>query len=402
MVRDGEDVHFEGMEEERGDLWVDNSCILYDDDFPPLPDFPCMSSSSSSSAAAAVMEEKESLGCMDLIDANEIWDPSSVFEQDLQQKPEEDDDADGFSFLQGNSELAVIFLEWLKQNRDYISAEDMRSIKLKRSTIESASKRLGSTNEGKKQLLKLILEWVEQYQLQKNPTPSPAVQITNPNPNPNFVYNHLPDLSPTATMAPAAAWIPPPYPADPYNSVVNGIPYPAHSAAGMEHAQSWPAYQFSHFPPDQHQAVYPYQMFEPPNGNVGVGERLGSSATKEARKKRMARQQRRLYHHHHHRHTTTNSNQHLQNQLMNDNPNDDEPPDSNWMCWSPSAASAASPSQTNSGDRAPSTQQQNHQRNASSDRKQQQVIACFIHNYIIFSNFIHVCGRFILHMGMLI
>nr|GEU68642.1 B3 domain-containing transcription factor ABI3-like isoform X1 [Tanacetum cinerariifolium] len=43
----------------------------------------------------------------------------------------------------------------------------MRNIKLKRSTIESASKRLGSSKEGKKQLLKLILEWVQQNQLQR-------------------------------------------------------------------------------------------------------------------------------------------------------------------------------------------------------------------------------------------
>ncbi|KAK6141556.1 hypothetical protein DH2020_024700 [Rehmannia glutinosa] len=268
------------------DLWLDrdqenhlldvNDASIFYNDFPPLPDFPCMSSSSSSSSLPATsnplaatsssssaassspaiswammkssdaedtrlmgfhqgedmnkldqpaalsstasmeipapsdqdgglgdvdcIDVMENFGYIDLIDTNEIWDPSSVFQSENPQEyledqqqvggaaacaaaaappmdgslqkmqcPDENESSDAFtSLLQGNSELAMIFFEWLKQNRDYISAEDMRSIKLKRSTIESASKRLGTNKEGKKQLLKLILEWVQQYQLQKN------------------------------------------------------------------------------------------------------------------------------------------------------------------------------------------------------------------------------------------
>ncbi|KAL0419679.1 UNVERIFIED_CONTAM: B3 domain-containing transcription factor ABI3 [Sesamum radiatum] len=533
------------------DLWLDrdqehlldvNDASIFYNDFPPLPDFPCMSSSSSSSstpaaskpmvptsssssaassspaASWAVMKSDaeedtgrmsfqqttdveevkvepaalsstasmeippsdhdglgdvdcidvmENFGYMDLIDTNEIWDPSSVFQSENPQEFLEDqqpaaplllegsspqdpkmqcqDENDGFSFLQGNSELAMIFFEWLKQNKDYISAEDMRSIKLKRSTIESASKRLGSTKEGKKQLLKLILEWVEQYQLQKKrmresgPQSPYAYQETvqnsdpnpNPNPNPNFSYSPLPpdpnacfSTSPWMPPAPpphasevtAMVAAPPPfappmatgYGGDPYSNpipvapmnhhhqVVNGIPYP-HAAEYpvMEHAQSWvispfpmqQPHQFSHFPDNgnmitHQQALYghPYHIFDP-NGERLM--RLGSSATKEARKKRMARQ-RRLYSHHH-RHSS-NSNQH-QNQ-MNDGhvvgeageEGDQAGSPGNWVYWSPSGAGSsptpgtgppADASQPHSGDRPP-VQQQNYQRQSSSDRRQQQ------------------------------
>lgn len=537
------------------DMWLDhrdqenlldvNDASIFYEDFPPLPDFPCMSSSSSSSSTPAAskfiagasssssatsssraaswamvksdaeedtarmnfqqlkdgdevkvepaalsssasmeipppsehdglgdvdcIDVMENFGYMDLIDSNEIWDPSSVFQSENPQEFLEDqrtaqaavqamegsqrgqkvlcqEENDGFSFLQGNSELAMIFFEWLKQNRDYISAEDMRSIKLKRSTIESASKRLGSTKEGKKQLLKLILEWVEQYQLQKKrlreggPQSPYAYEETaqiadpnpNPNPNPNFIYSPVPP-DPNTSFA-TSPWMPPPppppppphvsevtamvaappafpppitgYSGDPYSNpipvtpmnhhVVNGIPYP-HSAEYpmMEHAQSWamspfpvPQSQFSPFPDNgniitRHQALYgtPYQIFDP-NGERMM--RLGSSATKEARKKRMARQ-RRLYSHHH-RHSS-NSNQHQSQlndpHLVGDGGEDGDQASSpgNWVYWS-AGGDASSPtaanvppvdaSQPNSGDRAPA-QPQNYQRQASSDRRQQQV-----------------------------
>ncbi|KAI3449861.1 hypothetical protein Pfo_006526 [Paulownia fortunei] len=548
MEEDHQVVVMGGMGEK--DLWLDrdqenlldvNDASIFYNDFPPLPDFPCMSSSSSSSSTPAAsrpiaatsssssaassspaaswammksdaeedtrrmsfqqfkggdevkvepaalsstasmeipppsdhdglgdvdcIDVLENFGYIDLIDSNEIWDPSSVFQSENPQEFLEDqptagqaaapamegsqqkqkmqcqEENDAFSsFLQGNSELAMIFFEWLKQNRDYISAEDVRSIKLKRSTIESASKRLGSTKEGKKQLLKLILEWVEQYQLQKkrmreggpqspyayketvqNADPNP-----NPNPNPNFSYSPVPPdpntcfstspwmppappphVSEVTAMVAAPPAFPPPMPGysgDPYSNpipvvpmnhqVVNGIPYP-HSAEYpvMEHAQSWalspfpmPQSQFNPFPDNgnimtHQQALYgnPYQIFDP-NGERLM--RLGSSATKEARKKRMARQ-RRLYSHHH-RHNS-NSNQH-QNQ-MNDphvagdggEDGDQASSPGNWVYWSAGGGSSPTAgngppvdaSQPQSGDRAP-MQPQNYQRQASSDRRQQQ------------------------------
>ncbi|PIN26888.1 hypothetical protein CDL12_00352 [Handroanthus impetiginosus] len=505
---------FDPMEEDHQVTWLDrnqenlldvNDASIFYNDFPPLPDFPCMSSSSSSSSTPAAskplaptsssssaassspavswammksddkvkvepaalsstasmeipplsdqdclgdvdcIDVMENFGYMDLIDSNELWDPSSVFQsdnpqesfledqqlaaaaamegsqQDQKVQPPPQEEENGFTnFLQGNSELAMIFFEWLKQNRDCISAEDMRSIKLKRSTIESASKRLGSTKEGKKQLLKLILEWVEQYQLQKkrmseggpqspfalqdsvqNPDPNTN---PNPNPNPNFMsYNPWVPSAPSHASEATAAMVaaPPAFPApmagyncDPYanpipvgpvnHPVVNGIPYPV-----MEHAQSWavpqfpmPQSQFGPFPDNgnvigHQQAFYgnPYQIFDP-NGDRLM--RLGSSATKEARKKRMARQ-RRLYSHHH-RHNS-NSNQH-QNQ-MNDHrgvgDDVDDGDQGNWVYWSagglspPTAGNVppADASQPHSGDRA-LVQAQNYQRQASSDRRQQQ------------------------------
>ncbi|KAL7151710.1 hypothetical protein ABFS83_04G049700 [Erythranthe nasuta] len=525
---------FEAMEEDHQDLWLDrdqddlldvNDASIFYDDFPPLPDFPCMSSSSSSSSTPAAsrptavtsssssatssspaaswpmmksdgdefkdcceavkmepaalsstasmdipppppaaaadhdglcdvdcINVMENFGYMDLIDSNEIWDPSSIFQSENPQDfladdqhtavappppPQnmdcQDQENDSFSsFLEGNSELAFIFFEWLKQNRDYISAEDMRNIKLKRSTIENASKRLGSNKEGKKQLLKLILEWVENYQLQKKPPPitaegggGPQSPNPNPNPNPNFNYTPLPHDPNTCFSAPT--WMPPApppdqvssmmaqppppfsgqhmagYSGDPYSNqipmvpmhhqVVNGIAY-QHSP---EYAQSWPIspypmpppphHQFSPYPDSnghvmthhhhQHhhqQTVYgnPYQVYDP-NGERLM--RLGSSATKEARKKRMARQKKMYSHHHRH---SSNSGQN-QSQLNDpDVVGDGGDEGDNWY-WSGGGGDASSPtnanappgddSQTPSGDR-PSKQPQTNQKQGSDKRQQ--------------------------------
>ncbi|KAL2471715.1 B3 domain-containing transcription factor ABI3 [Abeliophyllum distichum] len=79
----------------------------------------------------------ENFGYMDLIDSNEIWDPSIVFQseypqeylenqkeaamavllplersQQVQKKQNQDEENDGFSFLQGNSELDMDWTWW--------------------------------------------------------------------------------------------------------------------------------------------------------------------------------------------------------------------------------------------------------------------------------------------------
>ncbi|XP_071741220.1 B3 domain-containing transcription factor ABI3-like [Rutidosis leptorrhynchoides] len=150
------------------------------------------------------MDVMENFGYMDLIDANDMWDPCSIFEQDTPNMQQEQGGGSGGNG-RGNSnrsdvvqegeegdegrldELGTMFFDWLKSNKNVISAEDMRNIKLKKSTVECASKRLGSSKEGKKQLLKLILEWVQQHQLQrKNSGCSELLTaVANPNPNPN-------------------------------------------------------------------------------------------------------------------------------------------------------------------------------------------------------------------------
>ncbi|KAJ8527200.1 hypothetical protein K7X08_029677 [Anisodus acutangulus] len=159
------------------DIWLNGN---FTTDFPLLQDFQCMSSSSSTSnspptdsdpSSWAVLKSDaeqnfdkkidiignqqcqnvmENLGYTDL---NEFLAPVSFFhsgspQEKLQQKEEGNDQQ--VSIFQGDGELALVFLDWLKQNKGYISGKDMRSTKLKRSTIESASKRLGSTKEGKK------------------------------------------------------------------------------------------------------------------------------------------------------------------------------------------------------------------------------------------------------------
>ena len=182
------------------------------------------------------MDVMNNLGYMGLIeDGNDVWDPSCIFQSDddqtnpgqrdqrilNQQVPNEED---GSCYIlegkkqvveekTGLDELGVMFFEWLKNNKEHISAEDMRNIKFKRATIECASKRLGSTKEGRKQLLKLILEWVEQYHLQNKRNGDAAAafhqvpcqcQESFPNPNPN-IKNYIPTTDANTFM-----WIPTP------------------------------------------------------------------------------------------------------------------------------------------------------------------------------------------------
>nr|GMD73121.1 B3 domain-containing transcription factor ABI3-like [Ipomoea batatas] len=539
----GEGGDFDPME-----IWlesVDEDQHLDVNDFPPLPDFPCMSSSSSTSsvpagvvkpsssssassssssaASWAVLKSDgeedpaakkfhlhppqpamtpsasmdascgggggvqpppedsftdddcinvmENLGYMDFINGDDICDPITIFQTEnfpppppaafegLQQQQEDDEskaaeaetETADLSFLQGNGELAAIFFDWLKQNKDYISAEDMRNIKLKRSTIESASKRLGSSKEGKKQLLKLILEWVQQYQLQKKNSREEAaaaaaaaaadhqssggghfqaetfLQDTTPScffqspwtpPPPQYI----PDANNAAMMAP-----PPPFPVfqphamgynDPYNCGgasftpmnVNGghFPHPTeyHQPAAVDTAQSWQSSEFiaaaaappfnpfpdndriaaeSAQPQDLYGSEYPYQLYD---GNGERLVRLGSSATKEARKKRMARQRRLSSHHFRHQNHHNNQHHHAQNydphHAMRMGVDTVLPHQvsnlGNWVYWSPAASEAQPPmvvlppaeaaAQPHPVERPPPAQQQNHQKQSSSDRRQ--------------------------------
>ncbi|KAK1437360.1 hypothetical protein QVD17_03151 [Tagetes erecta] len=202
------------------------------------------------------MDVMENFGYMDLIDGNEIWDPSTIFEQNPPDLPEsevveESELKDGGDGGGGGrlDELGVMFFEWLKSNKEFISAEDMRNIKLKKSTVECASKRLGSSKEGKKQLLKLILEWVQQHQLQrKNSGGGAPLTVTANNPAGRaaggFPFQGLPPpVPPPASANPhpppfnPSSWVPhgeignngfsppwiPPYPSYMTDTAGNGI-----------------------------------------------------------------------------------------------------------------------------------------------------------------------------------
>ncbi|XP_059300776.1 B3 domain-containing transcription factor ABI3-like [Lycium ferocissimum] len=432
------------------DIWlnVNDTSINFSTDFQ---DFPCMSSSSSTSYSPPTTESDpsswavlksdaeqdfdkkidkigdqeclnvmENLGYMDLIDVNEFLDPISLFQNENPQKQQEEEDQE-LSIFQGDSELALMFLEWLKQNKDYISAEDMRSIKLKRSTIESASKRLGSTKEGKKQLLRLILDWVEQHRLQKKQMREAeainqqTLQNTAPysfDPNACFypsqwmatpAYNvpNFPDSSPVMA-GPVQGYI-----GDPYYS--NGSLFAPQTMSGsanspastecqpMETCQSWSSSQFTvagasqynQFPDndstnnvamaDQPQALVqygPYQLFD---GNGERLSRLGSSATKEARKNRMARQRRlRPQHYRHQAHNQrqiTNEQSLMMGGDINCAMSQANNP-GNWVYW-PSSAAAPSMAMVPQADapqslpaERPALQSQNHQRPGLADKRQ--------------------------------
>ncbi|XP_042491039.1 B3 domain-containing transcription factor ABI3-like isoform X2 [Macadamia integrifolia] len=494
------------VEEEDTDLWldtdpagdllgvdgVDDSSIFYGDDFPPLPDFPCISSSSSSthshpppaeppvndgacrsssssssssslsssssssssspaswtmfrSDLEGTIEEKsdyqmdttvqqppllwspdsmeippsfdpqtdvdcinvmQELGDMDL-----IWEePNSIFppeeEQKEQQKKEEGPQDD-----EGPSEdLGTVFLEWLKSNKESISAEDLRSIKLKRSTIECAAQRLGGGKEGMTQLLKLILQWVQNHHLHKRRMQSYNTQQCFQNPNPT---THVPDSH--LCFSSSTPWIPhqqsfyvnptanvgfpslPPmlgYMGDPnfgYPMVDNAATWHHPSLPTTPHFGLYNSYRDSHLIP----APPPLQVFGSSSscGNQysssptqmmvqGNGESLASSATKEARKKRMARQRRLLSHHrsqhhlHHQRQNSSTAEQHARLATdANCTTSSHDNPGANWV-FRPSTA-VATAAGTTTADVAPPppssdwpTLQPHHQRQSTSERRQ--------------------------------
>ncbi|MCD7452327.1 manganese peroxidase [Datura stramonium] len=426
------------------DIWLNGN---FSTDFQY---FPCMSSSSSTSnslptesdpSSGVVLKSDaeqdfdkkiggqecpnvmENLGYMDLMDGdNEFLDPMiSFFHSENPQMNQQQKEEEQVSIFQGDSELALMFLEWLKQNRDYISAEDMRSIKLKRSTIESASKRLGSTKEGKKQLLRLILDWVEQHRLQKkqmkeaedinqqslqnsapynSPVGSDPNVCFNPSPwmatTPAYNNSTLPDSTSTVMAGAIQGYI-----GDPYT---NGSLFKPQTMSGsanspasapqylpMDSSQSWLPSQFtmasaSHYNPYQFtdnvssatDVTNPYQLF---GGNGERLARLGSCATKEARKNRMARQRRLALHHY--RHQTQNQRQisNEQSVMMGgeisscamsqvNNPG-------NWIYWPCAAVTSpmvmvppqADAPQSHSTERR-ALQSQNHQKHGSTGKRQ--------------------------------
>ncbi|GMH27930.1 hypothetical protein Nepgr_029773 [Nepenthes gracilis] len=175
----------------------------------------------------------KNFGCIDLLLSNDIWDPSAVFEEDhgeeghyqqstleLQQEalfqheqvqpslpqgadhdhqqviPQGrktigqenfiiDDDGGGVSCRQSterpdSEDLAMVFFEWLKSIKESISAEDLRNIKIKKSTIKCAAKRLGGGKEGMTQLLKLILQWVQNHQINTRAKQQQLQELTAP------------------------------------------------------------------------------------------------------------------------------------------------------------------------------------------------------------------------------
>ncbi|XP_042976890.1 B3 domain-containing transcription factor ABI3-like isoform X3 [Carya illinoinensis] len=332
------------------------------------------------------MDVMETLGYMNLIENNDFFDPSCIFRSDnppedfkqLEQMSEEE------HAMQENArreheqlisqtkneetheekdpeDMAKVFLEWLRTNKETVSAEDLRSVRIKKATIESAAKRLGGGKEAMKQLLKLVLEWVQSNHLQKGRhSKEESTHFPNqyqdpfqsPNPNANLNSNSTtsksnPCFTTQSTWIPQRHYVPDPtavleapsaYPpmvgyigTGPY---IDGAPkindHSPYTAPTMEYqmlgsSHSWPP---SRFAPASNYNSFPANSFHPaPQACAGYGNqyphqhyfsghqderllRFGSSATKEARKKRMARQRRFLSHHRHHHNNHNQQNQH--------------------------------------------------------------------------------------------
>ncbi|XP_078447583.1 AP2/B3-like transcriptional factor family protein [Wolffia australiana] len=289
---------------------IETDLLFSDEAFPSLPEFPCLSSPSnaacpSSSSSSNSSSERDhhdnhhhhhdqmehadgqasssAMGdgrrdqpaaidseCSMYVDllgsSDESWDPFSLFPEDL--------DAEELLLHEGEAypkqaeqgeqveDLASVFLEWLRNNKESISPEDLRSIKLKRSTIESAAHSLGGGRDGMKKLLQLILTWVQSTHLHKRRRPFFGEEDSE-----------ILGLFQQAQSNPC-------------------VPLPAFS----QHLPQYSAF------PSSYGHYQGGQLFQQVQGEPFV--RLGSSATKEARKKRMARQKRfsSLHHHHHHHH----------------------------------------------------------------------------------------------------
>ncbi|CAK9309769.1 unnamed protein product [Citrullus colocynthis] len=484
----------------------DDDTLMFYSDFPPLPDFPCMSSSSSSSSTPApvkatassssssssssatswavlksdadeITEEirtnydanklssppvaetaftgggdctddmmMDTFGYMDLLeDSNEFFDPTCIFQNEQEQQQEQrvvvEEDQEGLEDLQlerfeevemedlmmmhgGESkdndddnggkqndvveeeDMAKVFLEWLRSNRETVSADDLRNVRIKKATIESAARRLGGGKEGMKQLLKLVLQWVQTNHLHKRKFKDLTIETdthflgfqNNPNSSSNLPWiQSPPPLPPPPLYSPPMLGYVPATGGDAYGV---GRGFSDHYGQLLDSSLSWsnnsssnnnnnfsgqfglPPSHFNSFvdnfaagpplPPPQpqgfaagygggHQFPYVGQYFQGQGGSGGAGGdnglvRLDSSATKEARKKRMARQRRFSAHHrHHHGGHHGNSHQDQHPTQMNPNASDHcnmattaQPNAGNWVYW-PSPSAAVASSATSSG-----------------------------------------------------
>lgn len=448
-------------------LQVDLSPSVGSTEMPPPPPLPLPAEDGGFDVDC--MDVMEDFGYMDLLASNDIcsWDPSLQQQQPkndtlgfqeemlpLEQEPHALREEEEEEEEEASEDLAMVFLEWLKSNKESISAEDLRRIKLRRETIECAAKRLGGGREGMKQLLKLILEWVQQNQLHRKPVNMnhelPSLTSNShhhyspdQNPNPNFNCNTAvsPDSNPPCypttsswtnhhphyynfasdpMMAYTSLLLPqPPQPipvsmGDPTfcqpsstPNDANAHPYQSSSEyprldSGTAAALCWPASQFARYCsfPDSsslaltpaacagHGSQYPYHQHHHPqfyhHGQGGEGlVRLGSSATKEARKKRMARQRRVFSHQHHHHQRSHHSQQSQQNQnnmaadqhatLGTDSSCPQANPAANWVYWSPAAASPQPilmPDAPPRTDRQASLPVESYQRQFTAERRQ--------------------------------
>ncbi|PVH37616.1 hypothetical protein PAHAL_5G047500 [Panicum hallii] len=373
--------------------------LFAEDTFPSLPDFPCLSSPSSSTFSSSSSSNSscaytnaaggagggadgaagersgpvsagEGFDALDDIDQlldfaslSMPWDSEPTFPEVSMMledamfpppHPVGDGRREGKAVLEGTGgeeacmdagaageDLPRFFMEWLTSNRENISAEDLRSIRLRRSTIEAAAARLGGGRQGTMQLLKLILTWVQNHHLQRK-RPRDALeeaaglhghghsQLSSPGANPGYEFpaggQDMAAGGGTSWMPYQQPFTPPAYGGDavypgaagqyPFHQssstssvVVNSQPFSPPAVGDMHAAgggnMAW-TQQYVPFP-GASTGSYPMppvvpQPFSPGFGGqyAGAGHPMPpqlmagveASATKEARKKRMARQRR--------------------------------------------------------------------------------------------------------------
>ncbi|KAH9314889.1 hypothetical protein KI387_023516, partial [Taxus chinensis] len=286
-----------------------------------------------------VLEELQNL---DLLDGSDVWDPFST------------GGLDGFpsaSFTDEDTsceELPMVFFEWLKSNRESISPEDLRSIKLKRSTIELAAKQLGGGKRAMLHLLKLILAWVQNNHLQRKRKLSqqhqgfngcrPSFFIDQYNPcynggggimdhgfEPQNCYAQVPistEPSMFATLNNNSFNPPAPSPSPAPASSMDAIHHPSKyrrvpldecggftsprdcqpMIQALDGGAAWP--QMNTILPNQIQyekyCFAPATSSQPHLDYLNYRSTTPAVSTKEARKNRMARQRRSMAHNHHH------------------------------------------------------------------------------------------------------
>ncbi|XP_031481141.1 B3 domain-containing transcription factor ABI3-like isoform X2 [Nymphaea colorata] len=318
------------------------------------------------------------MGILDTVDIS--WD-ASMFQTDVNPNSSQEEENcfagspptiyDGQHEGQENDsissqELAQVFFDWLRSNKESISPEDLRSIRLKKSTIESAVKRLGGGKNGMLHLLKLILTWVQNHHLQKKQKqylPS-CDDISNmpcyyqqqqqqqgfglPNtnswclPTAASPFRQAPVYDPCMASFPTVVG----YPSVEMGYGLLGDPIQAFPLAAsppapcdnLVDAGSW-AQPHQFYPDDASLMSFPPGSSNSTNYNSMVQQTdcMSKSATKEARKKRMARQRRFLFHHRHS--NVAEKTVVMENHSSNGNLKDR----SNCMVWSSSSPANPSP-----------------------------------------------------------
>ncbi|BBH10078.1 AP2/B3-like transcriptional factor family protein, partial [Prunus dulcis] len=280
---------------------VNDPSIFYNDHFPPLPDFPCMSSSSSSSSTPAPVKSATSSSTSSSVSSSSSAASWAILRSDAEEDGERRNHHNSYNHLHQYSQVMIT-----TKDADIVAQDPFQN---------------------------------------PNPNTSPRVLESNPAcsftqtpwmaPPPHAAYDQaggiLVPTPPPAAYPSMMGYIAPdqyvngpgPYQPSPeyHHMIDSGQPTWPSSPFGMgtAHYGSFPDNNIHLAPPPQHHpqafAGYgsqyqPYQYF-PLNGEHQL-MRLGSSATKEARKKRMARQRRLVSHH---RHGHQQQQQHLNAQM---------------------------------------------------------------------------------------